>query len=340
MKLRDSRFELLRIVSMFMIVISHFAIYGNWEKLSDITAIETTKILVLDSLGPIGAVIFFMITGYFHSTKDFEKNRSKSFSKAKQVWLKTWGYSIFMLAISIILKINVSMYTYVRAILPVIMNEYWFITCYIILVLFVPYIDIALKTLTKRQFTQLLLLFMCLMFVQLINSEIVNRLTLAIFAYTLGYYIKEYSKQVINGNTKVIMFVGIGAFLLDVLSIYVSRKIGISFSHSAHFTQYVLPIIIGGGILLFMSTEVSTFENRVINLYAASVLPIYLITESTVFRDYMWSKLLNVGQYQSSPFFYLIAVGITIIICFTCATFDVLLSKGWSVIKKRAKVRS
>lgn len=275
-----------------------------------------------------------MITGYFHSANDFDKKRLKSFSKVKQVWLKTWGYSVLMLAISIILKINASMYTYVRAALPVIMNEYWFITCYIILMLFSPYIDIALGTLTKKQFAQLLLLFMCLMFVQLVSSEIVNRLIFAVFAYSLGYYIKEYSKQFINGNKKVIMLVFVGAVLLDVLSIYVSRKIGISFSHSAHFTQYVLPIIIGGGILMFVSTEVNTFENRVINLYAASVLPIYLITESVVFRDYMWSKLFNVGQYQNSPFFYLIAVGITFIICFACATVDIFLSKGFNFIKK------
>lgn len=52
MKLRDSRFELLRIASMFMIVISHFAVYGNWDDISSISAIDTTRILVLDILGP------------------------------------------------------------------------------------------------------------------------------------------------------------------------------------------------------------------------------------------------------------------------------------------------
>lgn len=139
MKLRDSRFELLRIA--FMIVISHFAVYGNWDDVSSISAIDTTRILVLDILGPIGAVIFFMITGYFHSESDFEKKRLKSFSKVKQVWLKTWGYSVLMLAISVVLKINVSRYAYIRAALPVMMNEYWFITCYIILILFIPYVN-------------------------------------------------------------------------------------------------------------------------------------------------------------------------------------------------------
>lgn len=278
-----------------------------------------------------------MITGYFHSESDFEKKRLKSFSKVKQVWIKTWEYSVLMLAVSVVLKINVSMYAYICAALPVIMNEYWFITCYIILMLFVPYIDVSLQGLTKKQFSQLLLLLMCLMFVQLVNSEIVNRLIFAVFAYSLGYYIRKYSKQVIDGNRKTLMIVVIGAVFLDVLSIYISRKIGISFNHSAHFTQYVLPIIIGGGVLVFISTEVSVFESKIINLYAASVLPIYLITESTVFRDYMWSKLLNVGQYQNSPFFYLIAIGITIALCLICSTFDIVVSNTLKLIDFRRK---
>ena len=122
MNLRDSRFELLRIISIFMIIMSHFAIYGNWDGIASISAIDTTKILVLDIFGPIGAVIFFMITGYFHSVNNFKKKRLKSFSKVKQVWLKIWVYSVLMIAVSVALKINASMYSYIRAILPVTMN--------------------------------------------------------------------------------------------------------------------------------------------------------------------------------------------------------------------------
>ena len=52
-----------------MITVSHFSIYGNWSNLGSITPLETLKILSLDALGLIGAVIFFMITGFLLVTK-------------------------------------------------------------------------------------------------------------------------------------------------------------------------------------------------------------------------------------------------------------------------------
>ena len=80
---RDSRFELLRIISILMITVSHFSIYGNWSNLGSITPLETLKILSLDALGPIGAVIFFMITGFFISNKDLVQKIKKKTGKGE-----------------------------------------------------------------------------------------------------------------------------------------------------------------------------------------------------------------------------------------------------------------
>lgn len=330
-KVRDSRFEVLRIISIFMITISHYAIYGNWNNLDNISAIETTKILILDMLGPIGAVVFFMITGYFHSYQKFEVKQQKSFGKTKQVWLKTWCYSVLMLGVSLLLKVEISTHVIIKTVLPVVMNEYWFITCYIVLSLLVPYIDIVLHNLTKQQSLKLLIILMMLMFVQLINSDIINRLVLTIFAYIVGFCIKKYSDDIsLIKNTRFIYILSISLFL-DILSIYVSRTVGLSFMHSAHFTQYVLPIVIGS-VMLILTTKAKPFKNRVVNLYATSVLPIYLITENTAFSHFMWTKLLNVGQYQTSSFFYAIAIGITIALCLICSTFDIVVSNALKLV--------
>lgn len=325
-KVRDSRFELLRIVSIFMITLSHFAIYGNWHGLQDISPLETVKILVLDMLGPIGAVIFFMITGYFHSRREFVEKKQKNLVKVRKIWLKTWGYSILMLIVSILLGLNLSHYVYLKTVLPILMNEYWFVTCYIVLVILIPYIDLSLERLTEKQFKELLLILMLFMFVELVNADIINRLVLTIFAYSTGFYINNYSENIISTwNRKRILSLLAITGGLDILSIYVSRKIGMSFAHSAHFTQYVLPMIIGA-IVIIITIKVTPFRSKIINLYAASVLPIYLITENVAFSHYMWAHLLNVGQYQESNFFYVVAIIITAILCLVCSSLDIVLS--------------
>lgn len=101
--------------------------------------------------------------------------------------------------------------------------------------------------------------------------------------------------------------------------------------HSAYFTQYVLPIVIGS-VMLILTAKAKPFKNRVVNLYATSVLPIYLITENTAFSHFMWAKLLNVGQYQTSSFFYSIAIGITIALCLICSTFDIIVSNALKLV--------
>lgn len=85
MNKRDSRFEIIRIISMIFIVMYHFTMYGNWTKDSVI------KIQFFRPWGQVGVALFVMITGYFIA------NRQSSFNKAwkrvNKLWIKTLIYS-------------------------------------------------------------------------------------------------------------------------------------------------------------------------------------------------------------------------------------------------------
>lgn len=64
-KIRDSRFEIIRIISMMLIVMYHYTLYGNWPK----SAINSFKIQFFRPWGQVGVGLFVMITSYFISTK-------------------------------------------------------------------------------------------------------------------------------------------------------------------------------------------------------------------------------------------------------------------------------
>ncbi|WP_420866373.1 acyltransferase family protein [Loigolactobacillus backii] len=123
--------ELLRIIAMFCIVLSHFSLFGNWNK-AGLTPITTTRLLLFDPLGPASALIFFIITGYFtyKSTATFQLSIRKELHKGLNIWLQTMFYSISILIIFLLTNHSVPLKIIAKAIFPFTLNEYWFVSAY------------------------------------------------------------------------------------------------------------------------------------------------------------------------------------------------------------------
>lgn len=63
-KIRESNIELLRIVAMFMIVVSHYVLHSGIDYNSMSIGFNRV-ILEIANLGDIGVIVFVLITGYF-----------------------------------------------------------------------------------------------------------------------------------------------------------------------------------------------------------------------------------------------------------------------------------
>ena len=61
---RNSKIELLRILSMFMIVLSHCSVHSGIN-FSSLPLGFNREILELSMLGNVGVILFIFITGYF-----------------------------------------------------------------------------------------------------------------------------------------------------------------------------------------------------------------------------------------------------------------------------------
>lgn len=165
--LRQSNYELLRIVAMVMIVGSHFAAHGVENTLSVaggetgvyLKGSITNQIFVsmLRPGGPVGVAIFFLISGYFLIKKEE--------SSIRKVIKETLFYGITCGIIASILKVlNVINYVSWGAIITSLIvpvtssNIYWFIPAYIILVMLVPFLNSRLNKLSEKSFFKLLLI--------------------------------------------------------------------------------------------------------------------------------------------------------------------------------------
>ena len=85
---RDSNFELLRILAMFLIVLSHLSQHGLW--FAPDTAPSFNFLLSRFSLGWLGNLLFMLISGYFMSHVQF------SWKKLFRLWFQVFSISAFL----------------------------------------------------------------------------------------------------------------------------------------------------------------------------------------------------------------------------------------------------
>ena len=130
--MRNANIELLRIVSMVLIVLFHFSVHGTWPEggpLASDTAVE-----MLSFGGKLGVNCFVLITGYFMVHGHLKVQ------SLLRVMLQTWFYSFAILAISAIAQPDLVTPERLReAVTPITSGEYWFITCYLALMEVGPY---------------------------------------------------------------------------------------------------------------------------------------------------------------------------------------------------------
>jgi len=333
LKVRDSRFELLRIICMFLIVLSHFSIFGNWRNVGVLSPFQTVRFLLFDGLGPAAAICFFIITGYFSVKKEsLEKRIKKSTRKIFSVWGQTFFYSAIIGILLFILK-KADFRSLVTSLLPFSLNEYWFVTCYLLLMLFSPYLDVLGDSLSDNNLKRLLTILFILQIPALLNNMIINRFLLAIIGYYTGKYIFLNKNFFIDLNSKILFLFFLILYLIDLLSIFLMRSIGVEFQHSAHFTQYILAFCLSVTLIL-ITINAKPLSSKLINYISKSVFALYLITEQSSFRHILWGRIFNVGRFQDSVVFPLQGIIVVSEICIACFLIDFIRRSIVSLFKK------
>ncbi len=125
-KKRQSNFELMRITSMIMIIIWHIIIHsGIREGTSGTINLLIQFIYIFIS---VHVNSFVLVSGYF----GYDKNIS--FKKVLSLFNQTWFYKAVFVIIFVVLGISkVSSVQFVRELLPLNTEDYWFINCYLVL---------------------------------------------------------------------------------------------------------------------------------------------------------------------------------------------------------------
>ncbi|MBS5141811.1 MAG: acyltransferase family protein [Firmicutes bacterium] len=142
---RNSSIELLRILAIFGIVVMH----TNAAVMKECYGINQIWTQIENGVFNVGVSVFVLISGFY----GIRRNKNKIVT----LWTTVAFYSVVSAMVGYVLM-GESVKSLLTAAIPISTNRYWFISCYIILMLFAPYINRFIESTSQPHFTRLLVL--------------------------------------------------------------------------------------------------------------------------------------------------------------------------------------
>lgn len=308
-KKRKSNLEILRIISMLMIIMHHYALYSGFLFENGIIV---NRIIVnfFQMFGKLGVCLFVIISGYFYDKSKFKVK--KFFALISQVFV----FSIVGLIIGIVTnseKLNLA--NIVKSILPTTFGLYWFTSCYVLIYIFAPFFRKIIEKITKKDY-KILLTAMIIIWGVVANipkaETFFNQFIWLIVIYFIGAYIKKYSFNILKSNKSRIICAIIIIFIMNIVMValeMLSVKIPILSKAVYYFNNINSPLVLVLTILIFtIFKNLDVKNSNVINKIASTTFGIYLIHENVFLRDIIWKQIVQGSKFINSPFLILNAI--------------------------------
>lgn len=325
MNKRNSKLELLRIISIIMIIISHYTAHNNVVNYT-LPLGFNRFILEFSLLGNIGVVVFILISGYFMINQ-----KKIKLKKLIRLVFQTFFYSCFIYVLFVILKYNTFNITdFIKACLPITFKEYWFATAYILLYLFSPFINIFLNNLSKEKYIMFIVLEIALFSILPIvtnNDFYGNELIQFVMFYSIGGYIRLHISEQNAKSKKInlyllflsIAFLTFSIIIFDVLGI----KYDIFLNKSSYFFQRNSPIILMLAVSLFNTFAFAKPKyNKVINELSSLTFGVYMIHDNKYIRMIIWSKIFKISNYVNCWYMIFHLIGCVTLIYIVCSVIE------------------
>lgn len=346
---RNSAVELLRIICILMVIAGHYYAHGIAYAMAPfVPETYSLRILALQLISfgaDIANDIFIIITGYYmvHSVM----KGSRILKLIGEMLFYAWGIALLFHVTGLETFHAESLKA---ALLPFWSGENWFVTCYILLCLLIPFLNPFIKTLERKSYAKLLIILFIIRFIApLFDTRTFwstsHGLEQFILLYFIGAYIRLHGFQTKFLQNKwswrvlLILLVGLwGAVSMGTAFMGMHTQ---NASLLADVTKYYpLFSILISPTLLIVVLGLKPFYSKFINLISGSVLAVYLIHDNPLVRNYIWWTVSpNINQIGTNQIFLHMAKKV-LIVFIICVLIDQcrihLLEKPVSKFKKTA----
>ena len=307
-KIRESQFEIMRIISMMFIVLFHILVHG--KIFEHATGSMSLFLAFIESLILVHVNSFVIVSGYFQCKGNLK------LGKAIKINNMTWFYKIIMMLVLVAcgLIAKPDPITRLHTYLPIDYGTYWFINSYLILYLISPILNKVIKHSSKKSLQKIILtLFIIISILSTITRDVFyNTLTgrslcTFILLYFIGAYIRiypvndSYFMKPFSQQAKRLIYFSI-YLLAAIISVFCwlgytyllplgafANEIGsiLGFSH----VSFASPIVIIQTIGYFLFFSTFNFKSKFINKVSSCTLAVYLISENIFLRETIYDKM-------------------------------------------------
>lgn len=337
--------ELLRIVSMLMIISFHYLFHGGI-----IRQFYGFNSMLASFMRPfdVGVNCYILISGYF-----LVASAKFSWFKLLKLWKVVVFYSVsfFLLDVFYIHNTEFIKINFIKAIFPLRYSSYWFATVYMGMYLLVPYIARFAKLLTHKEYLKLLTILLgAFSLFSFYTPKIdpfglnggFNNVFWFIIVFLIGGYLRLFSVQISKRQAMIsyILF----SLSTGFLQFFIWKELNFELVQyeyeSLWFLNNLLTFLLGGVSLFLLFQKIvieSYFAKKLIELFSPLCFGIYLIHDNPTFREYLWKTLCSTESYYYSPFFLLHWIMSVMIVFFASAIIEYIRLKTFKLISNYKK---
>lgn len=327
---RESAIEILRILSILMIILHHFAVHGKFDFEND--QLNEFFVQIFSIGGKLGVNIFVLISGYFLVKSKFKVKKVVLLVFQVLFWSVTvmaviYGFGFAEPDPNVIFK----------SFFPITYKMYWFASAYVVLYLLSPFLNIFINSASKKQLRALIVLLFVLWSIlgTVMNSSLeINDLGWFIFLYFVAAYIRLYPNKQTEKKASNFSLFGV-CIALEIFLMWIYHTFGFQLSFCYEETKKYKCLIKQEYLLIFLAAVFIFlgFKNlkigsiKIVNVISSATFGVYLIHDNPVLRPVLWQDILKTQNYSNSLRLAPYAVCIVLLIYVCCTVLELLRKK-------------
>lgn len=311
---RNAGIDILRILSMIMVVSLHVLTFGLKHYELNIFSVQGIVADVLKALCFCAVNVYAIITGYVLVNKKPKINRL----------IDLWLQVVFYLSISCILVLifyprDFNIEALIKAFIPVISSRYWYFTAYFIMFWFIPLYNWIIDYLTMVQFRKLIFTTFFIFSIMGWMSSLLGGTVFGLnegysylwlsYLYFIGAGINMYGSQLFYIKKEISQKVIILVAFIAGISTFISKMILVKFTtivigHEmlvTVFYSYLSPTVLIETIcLVIYFSNLKIRGSKALTKISGATFGVYLIHQTPFFTNYCWNFL---SKYRTAPIF-------------------------------------
>lgn len=339
MKKINSGINLFKLFSMFMIALLHVLGMGGIIGAAAGTS-SYYPVYLMQNAAFCAVNCYALVSGYLMLGKEIKPSR------ITELWFEVFFYSVSISAIMMIVYRDLfSARNIVYAVTPIISNQYWYMTSYFMMYLFVPMMNKFADAANKKVFTATIVVILVLTTGSLMIKQdgfILNDGYSPIWLmimYLVGAYMKKFNVGAKMKKWLALLLYVISSLCSFILCVFSNKLLKIMLGNDISYLSYTSPFVVLSAIFLFIFFSKLKFGKKTekfINYITPAALGVYLIhTHPLVFNKLMKDiamPLVNHGT--AAMIFGSIAMALAIFII--CIVIDLLRIQLFRLIRINA----